>query len=1071
MNRTLMEWRHFAARRRQGRICMAAAASAAVVWSMAIVAIPRAASAAPAAAAAQPAEVDAASKLLLKASGLFNRGMFKLAAADYETFLQQYPNHPDATTARYALAICQYRQNEFEPAIALLNTVLKDAKFEQRDEALAVLGHSQLSTGHYDEALATFDQLLSKYPKSKHAETAALNKAQVLYLAKKYPDAATAAAAFLKRYPDSEQRPAALYFLALSQKAQDQNDRSAATLQTLLDQFPKSRFELDATLLLGQSLEAQNKLDAAADAYRKFIAMAPAARAADGHYSLGVVLSRQGKLDDAATELSAVVSGGDSPYVRPAKLQLGLVQLSANKTSAARKTLADVLKNDPARANDAKYGLAQVDLAEKQYKSALSTLDELAKLDPPPANAPQIALDRAVCLAELGQHQEAASAFADFIEKHPQSPQLAEALYREAFSQHKLGHYDASHALCKRAAAMKSDYTEPSIELDAENLFLLGDYAQATPAYEALAARAKDADRKARIAFRLGQCAYFSKDYAKAAALLEPIASNAKWASDEALGRAGLLLGDALLQQGKFADAAAALQKYLPQAKTDKAEVQFKLALAQLRSDQPDAAKQNLKVVAAGNADSQWTQRADLELGQLLYKQEPEQASAALKKVLAANPPEELAAPATYLLGWIHFDAKEFDDAADAWQQVTTNYAKNPLAADAAFQRGVALREAGKNEQALAALQAYVKDYPQAKNVAQAKQRLAGVLSSLHRDDQAKALLTALAADKSASNEAVLYDLAWAQKGTKDSGGAIETYRRLLKDYPDGKLIPAAKTELAELLYADKKYDDAAALLDSVIQKKDADPKPEPKVLSAARYLLGWCYQKQDKPADAAAAFTAYAQGAAGNATGEDADRLASALLQAGIAYAAHGQFDSAAKPLAEMLAKFPDHKDAPIAMLKLGEVQADAGLFDASLKTYQQFLAKYASDPLAYRAHFGAGWALENLKKFPEARAAYAKVIASNNGETAARAQFQTGETFLDEQKFEPAIPALLAVEDVYAYPKWSAKALLEAGNAFQQLKQSDQAKQQYTQLVTKYKDAPEAELAKERLKTLNGS
>ena len=94
--------------------------------------------------------------------------------------------------------------------------------------------------------------------------------------------------------------------------------------------------------------------------------------------------------------------------------------------------------------------------------------------------------------------------------------------------------------------------------------------------------------------------------------------------------------------------------------------------------------------------------------------------------------------------------------------------------------------------------------------------------------------------------------------------------------------------------------------------------------------------------------------------------------------------------------------------MLKLAEVQAAQNKFDASLQTDQEFLKKYPKDPFAYRAQFGVGWALENQKKYDDARAAYQKVIAATNGETAARAQFQTGETYLAEQKFEQAIPAL---------------------------------------------------------------
>jgi cellulose synthase operon protein C len=186
--------------------------------------------------------------------------------------------------------------------------------------------------------------------------------------------------------------------------------------------------------------------------------------------------------------------------------------------------------------------------------------------------------------------------------------------------------------------------------------------------------------------------------------------------------------------------------------------------------------------------------------------------------------------------------------------------------------------------------------------------------------------------------------------------------------------------------------------------------------------------------------------------------------------FAAREKYADAAKSLKQMLDKFPNHAQAPVAMLKLGEVQADAGDFTDSLATYRQFLQKHADNPFAYRAHFGIGWALENQKKYGEAREAYAKVIASNNGETAARAQFQTGETLLAEGKFQDAVIELLKVEDVYKYPAWSARALLETGRAFEQLQQKDQAKQQYSEVITKYKDAPEAGVAQERLKTLKG-
>jgi TolA-binding protein len=270
-----------------------------------------------------------------------------------------------------------------------------------------------------------------------------------------------------------------------------------------------------------------------------------------------------------------------------------------------------------------------------------------------------------------------------------------------------------------------------------------------------------------------------------------------------------------------------------------------------------------------------------------------------------------------------------------------------------------------------------------------------------------------------------------------------------------------ARTELAELLYAEGNFPQAAAMLWPVVSAGKADPK----VVAAASYRLAWCYQKQNDFDKSAKAFRDFA-------ANHPTDELApSALLQAALADSDAGRDDTAQQELTSMLKQFPQHKDAPTALLKLAEVQAAQNDFAGSLQSSRDFLSKYPSDAMTYRAQFNVGWALENQQQYSDARAAYQNVIAASNGETAARAQFQIGETWLAEKKYDQAAAALLAVEDVYAYPKWSARALFEAGRVFEQLNQPEQAKLQYTQVLTKYKTAPEAELAQGRLKSINGS
>src|SRR5688572_32462655 len=76
-------------------------------------------------------EVDAATKKLAAANGLFQRQLYELAGEQYAQFLKDHANHPQATTARYALSICHYKQNKYAEAAEQLEAVVKDPAFKE----------------------------------------------------------------------------------------------------------------------------------------------------------------------------------------------------------------------------------------------------------------------------------------------------------------------------------------------------------------------------------------------------------------------------------------------------------------------------------------------------------------------------------------------------------------------------------------------------------------------------------------------------------------------------------------------------------------------------------------------------------------------------------------------------------------------------------------------------------------------------------------------------------------------------------------------------------------------------
>ena len=1017
----------------------------------------------------QQVQADAAGKKLRAANGLLQRELFKEAIQEYEEFLAKYPAHADASLGRYGLALCHYKLNEHAKAAGHLQELVKDRNFKQRDDALALLGDCLLATRDYGVALKTFDDLLKDHPQSKHVELAALNRAQVLYLLGKPQESLAACRKFLKDYPSSDQRGAAEYFVACSQQAMGKHDEAEKSLRQFLKTYKDSPHLLDASLLLGQCLENQKRFDEAVEQYQGFIKKAHRERKGEGYYSLGLVLYKAGKYTESIEELSGVLSkskSGDSQYAAPARLQLGLAQLAAGRPGDARKTLTDVRKLDSQRAVKARYWLAQCDVAEQKFQGARDALDALSKAKPAPENLDAVLYDRAICDMELGKFELAGNEFADFRKQYPASEQATDALYRQAFCLHKLTNYADSQALCEEVAKKKgpAKITAAAAELSAENLFLMGKHGEAARQFEQLLGAAGDQERKLRFTFRLGQCAFLSGDYPKAIGLLKQVASAPEAAKSEHLREAAFFLGDAQFQAKQYADAAKALDGYLSGKGQRREEAQFKLGLSQLRAGNPAEAEKTLGSLIDAPADSPWVMRAMLAYGQMAYHDlhKPDKAAKVLKsleKLLADKTnkaPEELAAPTAYLLAWIDFGGKQYSQAGDKFADVVKRFAGHELAPDAAIQQAVCYKEMGQIDKAIELLEAFSKSYKTSERRFEARHLIGTYLALLNKHDEAIKVFSDLAGDK--ETEAVLYELAWSQRAAKGKDNAIKTYRKLLDKFPSGKLAAPARTELAELLYQDKKYDEAQSLAEKVI----ADDKSDAKTRAIAQYWLGRCLADTSQPAKAAEAFVALVEKYPSH------ELVPAAMHEAGVCLAGAKNLDDAKKWLELVLDKHPGSDAAPLARLELGKVQASAGEYDKSAETYQSFLDKHADSKFKYLAQFGIGWAMENQKKYDDARRKYLEVVESHNGPTAARAQFQIGECYFAEKQYDKAAVALLNVADVYAYPEWSARALYEAGRAFEKLGKLDQAKTQYSECMKKYKDSDVAALAKERLKAL---
>src|SRR5262249_32177128 len=113
----------------------------------------------------------------------------------------------------------------------------------------------------------------------------------------------------------------------------------------------------------------------------------------------------------------------------------------------------------------------------------------------------------------------------------------------------------------------------------------------------------------------------------------------------------------------------------------------------------------------------------------------------------------------------------------------------------------------------------------------------------------------------------------------------------------------------------------------------------------------------------------------------------------------------------------------------------------------------------------YGMGWALQEQKNYDGAANAYSVVVGRTATDLAAKSQLQIGLCRMEQKRYLDAANAFLVIPTTYDYPEIQAAALLNAGKAYLQLTQNDQANRQFERLLRDFPGTPWADAAKEKL------
>ncbi len=1052
-----------------------------------------AALAAPALAAQRPEQGgDSATDDYNMAAWLYATGKYGLAAEEFRAFLQKHPKHEKVPEAKLTLARALLRTSKPQEAADLLESVGKEHDtFARRAEVLFELGRARAALGKSAEAADTFAALVKQDADHYLADWARDRRGGLLITLRQYDPAIETLAPLVEQYRTSPQ--ADRNRRRRMEELQKVGDAVAAGFEPLLERvhlnlgiaqagagkYAEAKETFEEVLALGakgdhaaaaryhlaQTLYRLGEYAQAAEAY-KDVAEGKDARAADAAFERGLALYHAEKYEPAAEAFASCAKRfPDADRAGRAELYVGTCLYLAGKYDEAAKRLADRVKRNGGDA-EALYWLGMTELKRGQAESARARFEQVVKAAPESPLAADARLGQADALLAEGKEAEAAQAYQAFARKHGDHADLPRALYAAAAALNRSGDFKASETVVAAFLKQAGDHAlvPQVLFISGENRFLQKAYEAAGERYAQLLKDHEGAADAPAARLRLAWVRYFVEDYPDAIKHLQTLLK-AKDVPGDTAREARYLLGVCRFDQKKFDDAAEAFAAYLKDedAKAHRAEAALKRGLALARAEKTDDAVKALESFVKAHEKSPLLPRGRYELAELLREAgKPKEAAEHYKAVAEKHPDDDLAPYAWYGLGLARKAQDQLKEAADAFGRVPERYAKADLVPEALYQQGLALKQTKDYPGARKALAAMLEKAAQHELADAARLALGQVYQAEEAWAEAAKVFGTLrdgTKDKGLKEQAA-YELAWSLQQAGQADPAQEAYAFLAKTFPKSTLAADAHFQRGERAYRDKNYDEAVDAYERALASADA------RLADKLLYRLGWCHWAKETWAEAAKLFDRLIK------EHPESDLVPEGRLQAGEAYVKLGKPADAAdrlKPLVEAAPK--DFDGLADARYRLGEAQLVLGRAGQAVATLTALVQQHPSYPLLAEAQFLLGKALYEEKQYEQARQRFQQAAGMTQTETAAKAQFYLGETYLAEGQARDALKAYLRVVALWSgYTEWAAAAQFEAGKAYLQLDRKDDAREAFQTVTTQYADTKWAQSAKEQLAQLGG-
>jgi len=861
-----------------------------------------------------------------RADALYNLGLiyFQLKRFDnsrfyFLKFSDEFVNHRNYGSALYWVGESYLLENKFTNAERILKQAINVANNNYIDYSIYSLAEAYQKQADYKNAVKYFDQLLTYYKDSPLASFAQKQIGISYFHLKDYQSSILELNNPLIKKLNEEDKTQSLYLLANANFRANNFEDAQKLYSQIISDYPATPLIRQVKLGLAWSYFQQKKFKKAFLAFTSIenrndnISEEAAFWAAESQ--------RYSGQSDRALDIykTFTVDYPDSRFISDALYKIGVIYYSNKNYKLAEEYLLNKNITENKRlASKAFIILGQMKLKQDQFRSAEKFFRQ------------------AVSSTQLGQDINKNSEFG-----------LAVSLF------HQKRFNESLPILLKLNGDSPNFKSDKVLFYIAENNFALGNYTAAVTNYKKI--ETANGNLKKLITYGLAYSYFNLKDYENAGYYFDDFVK--KYPDDKNIVEVKLRLADSYYGNKEFTSSSNIYNDLLREIKFSK------------------------------NADYVLYQYS-----QALFKAgKSEKAVKEFGNLQRRFPRSKYADKSLYVIGWISFQKNNYKKAIEDYNYVLREYPSTTLAPIIYYSIGDAYFNLGDYESAITSYQKVLVDFPLSPSVFDAVNGIQYSYVAQNKNDEAVSFIKEFVRQNKTLNFAdkLSFKIGELYYGLADYKKAEEEYNLFIEQFPKSSLVPEAyywKGKSAE----QQKNDDAA--LASFTKVYESYPKSETAAASVIE--LANIYNRLKKFDEAAAILNSAIDNL------RESPRAAEISFLLGITYVNSGDVSSAYDSFNDVITYYDGTLFAEKAKLELGLIDLSAKRYE-NAEHYFRELSTNRTDDIGAKAQYYLGETLFEQNNLTDAISAFVRVntIFPKYDEWVTKSFLKLGDSFVKQK------------------------------------------------------------------------